>query len=84
LEENRPASRYDGGMSNALATILVNGESVEIPEACTVGSLLSLLEMGDRRVAVALNREIVPRSSYASVGVAAGDRVEVLEAVGGG
>ena len=71
-------------MSDALATILVNGESVQIPEACTVESLLCLLEMGGRRVAVALNRNVVPRSSYASASVAAGDRIEVLEAVGGG
>jgi len=64
--------------------VLVNGESVELPDACTVEGLLSLLEMGGGRVAVALNREVVPRSRYASVTVAAGDRVEVLEAVGGG
>ena len=34
--------------------------------------------------AVARNREVVPRSSYASTTLAAGDRVEILEAVGGG
>ena len=71
-------------MGEARATILVNGEAVEIPAACTLESLLSQLEMAGRRVAVALNRDVVPRSSYASVTVAAGDRVEVLEAVGGG
>ena len=71
-------------MGNALATILVNGESVEIPATCTVEKLLSVLEMSGRRVAVALNRDVVPRSSYASVTVAAGDRIELLEAVGGG
>jgi sulfur carrier protein len=71
-------------MGEAIATILVNGESVTVPEACTVEGLLLQLEMGGRRVAVALNRHVVPRSSYTSITVAAGDRIEVLEAVGGG
>jgi thiamine biosynthesis protein ThiS len=65
-------------------SILVNGEPQEIPEGCTVLSLLAGLDMGDRRVAVALNRSVVPRSSYADVTVGSGDHVEILEAVGGG
>jgi sulfur carrier protein len=64
--------------------ILVNGDCQEIPAGCTVEALLVRLEMGDRRVAVALNRSVVPRSTYADVTVCDGDRVEILEAVGGG
>ena len=37
-----------------------------------------------RRIAVAVNRDVVPRSRLASHALAAGDRVEILEAVGGG
>jgi sulfur carrier protein len=54
------------------------------PAECTVGALLELLELGRRRVAVAVNRDVVPRSAFASRQLAAGDRVEILEAVGGG
>ncbi len=64
--------------------ILVNGESRKVPEGCTVGRLLGLLELGARRVAVAVNREVVPRSRRDAVRLRAGDRVEILEAVGGG
>ena len=71
-------------MDEGATKILVNGDALELPEACTVAKLLSHLEMEGRRVAVALNREVVPRSRYTSVTVSAGDKVEVLEAVGGG
>ena len=40
--------------------------------------------MEGRRVAVAVNRDVVPRSLYGSVELSADDRVEILEAVGGG
>ena len=65
-------------------SILVNGEPQEIPQGSTIESLLERLDMGDRRVAVALNRSVVPRSTYAEVTVCDGDHVEILEAVGGG
>ena len=64
--------------------ILVNGESRKVPEGCTIAGLLALLELGGRRVAVAVNREVVPRSRREAVSLRPGDRVEILEAVGGG
>jgi sulfur carrier protein len=51
---------------------------------CSIAGLLETLELGGRRVAVALNRAVIPRSNYAERIVASGDRVEILEAVGGG
>ena len=65
-------------------SLVVNGEPRVAPVACTVGALLELLELGRRRVAVAVNRDVIPRSAFASRRLAAGDRVEILEAVGGG
>jgi sulfur carrier protein len=64
--------------------LVVNGEPRVAPAECTIGGLLELLELGRRRVAVAVNRDVVPRSAFASRQLAAGDRVEILEAVGGG
>jgi sulfur carrier protein len=49
-----------------------------------VERLLELLALRARRIAVAVNRSVVPRSDFARHPVAAGDRVEILEAVGGG
>jgi len=64
--------------------LLVNGVRQEMPAPCTVAGLLDVLDMGGRRVAVALNRDIVVRSRYREVELAEGDRIEILEAVGGG
>lgn len=64
--------------------IWINGEPRRVAEGTTVAGLLASLEVGGRRVAIAINRDVVPRSGYAQAVIAAGDRVEILEAVGGG
>ncbi len=55
-----------------------------MPQPGTVRALLRSLELEGKRVAVAVNRDVVPRSHFDSHALAAGDRVEILEAVGGG
>lgn len=64
--------------------ISVNGDPREVPEGCTLERLLAMLEMRDRKVAVAINRGIVPRAQRAARVIEDGDRIEILEAVGGG
>ena len=66
------------------ATIQLNGEPRDLEAPCTLEALLEQLDMGASRVAVAINRDIVPRGRYGQVELADGDRVEILEAVGGG
>jgi len=46
--------------------------------------LLERLGLDGRRIAVAVERDVVPRSEYARRRLCDGDRVEILEAVGGG
>lgn len=65
-------------------TIVVNGESRAMPAGGALTTLIAELELTGKRVAVAINREVVPRSTHATCTIAAGDRVEILEAVGGG
>ena len=62
----------------------MNGEAREVPAGTTVDGLLALLALEARRIAVAVNRSVVPRSEFDRRAVFAGDRVEILEAVGGG
>ena len=64
--------------------LTVNGERRAVPAECTLRGLLQLLDLEGRRIAVAVNRSVVPRSAFASHRLAAGDRIEILEAVGGG
>jgi sulfur carrier protein len=62
----------------------LNGELKETVEPLSVHELLERFELQQRRVAVAINTEVVPRSRFESVEVREGDRVEVIHAVGGG
>jgi thiazole synthase len=65
-------------------SITVNGEPRRVVSAATVASLLADLGMPPAKVAVERNLMIVPRSTYAEVGLAEGDAVEVVHFVGGG
>lgn len=70
--------------ATSMLTLQVNGRPEEVPPETTVRQLLTRLGLGGARVAVAVNRSVVPRSAFDSHRLAAGDRVEILEAVGGG
>jgi sulfur carrier protein len=65
-------------------TLFVNGEPQTLMPPCSVADLLETLEMSGRRVAVAVNRDVIVRSRYKEAELADGDRIEILEAVGGG
>ncbi len=65
--------------------LFVNGVArVLDPAPETVADLVRALNLDGRRIAVERNGEIVPRSRHADTRVAAGDRLEVVAAVGGG
>jgi sulfur carrier protein len=64
--------------------VVINGQPRKIEEGTTVFVLLDQLGLGERRVAVERNREIVPRAEHASTILAAGDRLELVTFVGGG
>jgi sulfur carrier protein len=65
--------------------IHINGEKRTIPAGSTVRSLLEGLGIADREgTAVAVNMEVVPRLAHTATVLQAGDRVEVVQAVGGG
>jgi sulfur carrier protein len=64
--------------------IQLNGEARELPSATTVAALIEQLGHAGRRVAVEVNREIVPKSRHAEHMLADGDVVELVHALGGG
>ena len=65
-------------------SLRVNGDPRDVPKGCTVARLIDVLALGDRRVAVAINRDVIPRSRFATHCLQPDDHVEILEAVGGG
>ncbi|MDO9625282.1 MAG: sulfur carrier protein ThiS [Pseudomonas sp.] len=64
--------------------IQLNGESFELTDGATVADLIVRLDLTERRVAVELNLDIVPRSQHAATALRDGDQVEVVHAIGGG
>ena len=64
--------------------IYLNGQSRNIGQATTVTRLLEDIGMTGRRIAVEINQHIVPRSVYAEREIRAGDRIEIVQAIGGG
>ncbi|RJQ49149.1 MAG: sulfur carrier protein ThiS [Gammaproteobacteria bacterium] len=64
--------------------IFVNGQARDVSEGCNVTQLLMQLDMAGRRCALEINREIVPRSAYATRRLRSADQVEIIHAVGGG
>ena len=71
-------------MPEAKIEVTVNGEARAVVQGTTVAVLIAELGLGDRRVAVERNREVVPRAQHASCVLDAGDRLELVTFVGGG
>lgn len=63
--------------------IQVNGEVREV-EAGTILALVEELGLDIRKVAVERNLEIVPRTLHGATALAEGDRIELVQFVGGG
>ncbi len=64
--------------------ILVNGDSREIGENATVADLIAELGLAGKRIAVELNKEILPFTQHATQRLQADDRLEIVQAIGGG
>ena len=64
--------------------ITLNGESFELDQPLSVEELLQRLEIDPRRVAVEHNLVILKRHAFAATLVGDGDRVEIVNFVGGG
>ena len=64
--------------------IILNGAPRKFDAPLTIAQLLSAIGDGERRVAVEVNLEIVPKAQHATRTLAAGDRVEIVHALGGG
>ena len=64
--------------------VMVNGKSMDVEPGTTVEELLALLGVPRQYLAVAVNREVTPKSEYTAVQLAEGDRVEIVRPMGGG
>jgi thiamine biosynthesis protein ThiS len=64
--------------------VTVNGRALELPDGCTVATLLERVQVDATRVAVERNQDVVPRKTYGACHLKDGDQVEIVTFVGGG
>ncbi len=79
---------FDGGERSPLRfaamKIIVNGEERQVADGYTAAQLVEDLGLAGRRLAMEVNLDIVPRSAYPEHAFKEGDRIEVVQAIGGG
>ena len=64
--------------------IILNGKPHNIKEKTNIISLLETLSLSEKKVAIEINEEVVPRDNYAKKILLAKDRVEIVHFIGGG
>lgn len=64
--------------------LTVNGELHDMPVAISLLGLIEHFGLDPRKVAIERNLEIVPRSTYGQTQLGEGDRLEIVQFVGGG
>ena len=64
--------------------VTINGETTEIRDGGTVAELLVQLQIKRESVAVEVNLDIVPKAAYDSLALKSGDKIEIVQFVGGG
>jgi thiamine biosynthesis protein ThiS len=64
--------------------LIVNGENLEVSNVETLQDLLKELQIEPQRVAVEINVSIVKKSDYSTFKLNEGDRVEIVNFIGGG
>ncbi len=64
--------------------IIVNGKQRDFGGGTTLADLIARLALTDRKIAIEVNLEIIPAGKRHCTPLAEGDRIEIIEAVGGG
>ena len=64
--------------------IILNGKPTNVADGLTAAELVADLALSGRRYAMEVNGELLPKRVHGDHELAAGDRVEIVQAVGGG
>ena len=67
-----------------MTTIILNGENKQIDKDTNIAQLLQSLDLSNKRLAVEINQQIIPRSNFTSHRLNELDKVEIVQAIGGG
>mgnify|MGYP001819568592 CR=1 FL=1 len=80
LQSHRRSANEIAGIMN----IQINGDTQKFDENLTASQLVEKLGLQGQRIAMEVNQEIVPRSSYETYQLQENDKIEIIHAVGGG
>jgi thiamine biosynthesis protein ThiS len=64
--------------------LMINGKAEQLPEGINAAQLIEQLGLSNERLAMEVNREIVPRSGFQTYVFSPGDEIEIVRAIGGG
>ncbi|MFK8027212.1 MAG: sulfur carrier protein ThiS [Gammaproteobacteria bacterium] len=64
--------------------IELNGENTQIDDQCSISEILRMQGLEGKRIAVEVNLEVIPRAQHVTFQLSSGDKVEIIQAVGGG
>jgi len=64
--------------------LIVNGKELEITNNANANDLINQLGYQDQRIALEVNESIIPKSKHTEFSLNAGDKIEIIKAVGGG
>lgn len=67
-----------------MITIILNGSNKQLERDTTIKQLLETLDLSEKRLAVEINQNIVPRSDFSDTILNEQDQVEIVQAIGGG
>jgi sulfur carrier protein len=67
-----------------MTEIILNGSPHQVAPGTTLADLIEALSLSNQALALAVNRNVVPRQQWRERGVQPGDQVEVVRPVGGG
>jgi sulfur carrier protein len=65
-------------------TLTLNGESLEVVDDSNAHDLIVQLGYENQRIALEINEVIIPKSKHVGLILNAGDKIEIIKAVGGG
>ena len=63
--------------------VILNGEPFSMDQSCSVDQLVESLQL-EGKFAIELNQSIVPRSEFIHIKIQQGDKIEIVQAIGGG
>ena len=67
-----------------MTTFTINDESFTVADNYTLQDLVDEFELNNSPVAIAVNREFIPRTSYSTTMVAEGNEIEIVTPMQGG